>query len=237
MSHDPTKILLESHGSSDLEASVFNSDPATYVPGIAVVQSSTVNQLTISSGKPIGVSLGRDLSNQSRTAVARAGNDIPLRVAEYLVKAQLTFISKRPGIPIAIEFVAGASAGSEVATVTGDDDAGYLISLSMDDVSTKSTTTQCKAALDGEPDALALIETQIASGQGSTQVDAFAEDDIDTLTAYAVGAAVRVSTATGVGIPSGGTLTAAKYVSAPLDAVLAGSVVCKACRIDMPGGL
>lgn len=237
MSHDPTKILLESHGSSDFVASVFNSDPATYGPGQAVSQSSTVNQLVISSAKPIGVSMGRDLSNIARTSVARDGNDIPLRVAEYLVKAQLTFISKRPGIAIAIELVGGVSSGSEVVTVTGDDTAGYLISVQMDDIATKSTTTQIKTAIDAKAEAAALIEVQIASGQGSTQVDAFAEDDIDVLTAYAVGAAVRVSQVTGLGIPSGGTLTRAKYVSAPLDAVLAGSVVGKACRIDMAGGL
>ncbi len=237
--HDATKILLESHGSSDLVASNYDSDPASFPAGVAVRQSSTVGQLSLASGQLVGVSLGRDLSNIGKTSVARAGNDIPIRLAEYLVKAQLTFISKQPGVPIAIEFVAGATAGSEVATLTGDALAGYLISLSMDDVSTKSNTTQCKAALDGNASVLALIETQIASGQTATEVSAFAEDDIDSMSAPVLGTLVRVSSTTGVAIPSGGTLTDAVYCSGALDAVspTSGLVVCKAAKINMGGGL
>lgn len=237
--YDATKVLLESHGSSDLVASCYASDPATYKAGLAVRQSATANQLSLTSGVIVGISLGRDLSNIAKTTVAREGNDIPLKLAEYLVKAQLTFVSKQPNVPIAIEFVAGATAGSEIATLTGDASAGYLISLSMDNVTTKSTTTQCKTALDANADVLALIETQIASGQGATEVSAFAEDDIDTLSQPVVGAKVRVSALTGLAIPSGGTLTKWVYVSGALSAIdpITNAVLCQAARVDMRGGL
>jgi hypothetical protein len=236
--HDATRILLESHGSNHVEASCEVGAPATFKAGLAVRKNSS-GELSLSSGSLIGISLGKSLSDTSKTSVARSGNMVPIRLAEYLTVAQLTFISKRPGIPISIEFVAGATAGSEVATVTGNDTDGYLISLSMDNVSTKSTTTQCKTALDANADVLALIETQIASGQGSTEVSAFAEDDIDSIAQPVKGALVRVSSTTGVAIPSGGTLTGAVYVSGALYGVEPSTlaIVCRAAYVDMGRGL
>jgi hypothetical protein len=160
-------------------------------------------------------------------------------MAHYLTKGNLTFIKKvANSIPVAIEFLAGASAGSEVATVTGDDESGWLISLSMDNVTTKSTATQCKAALDGEPDALALIETIIQSGQGSAEQSAFAEDDVDGFPAV-IGGAVTVNNVTGMAAPTGyGTLTGAVYLSTGKTGVDPdGGADKDVALIDMGGGL
>lgn len=233
---DATRILLESHGSNHLVASCEVGSPSTFKAGLAVRKNSD-NELSLASGSLCGISLGKDLSDTSKTSVARVGNSIPLRLAEYLVKAQLTFISKVAGVPIAIEFLDTATAGSEVATLTGNATDGYLISLAMD--STTSTTTQCKAGLDANADVLALIETQIASGQGSTAVTAFAEDDIDTVSQAVLGAAVRVSSASGLAIPTGGTLTGAVYVSGALYGIEPSTmaIVCRAAYVDMGRGL
>lgn len=240
--HDATKVQWGSVGSSDRVVTAEAANPASFPAGrIVRAKNDGSISLAAADGYLKGVSLGKDLSDTSKTAVCRSGNDVPVALAEYLTKAQLTFISKRPGIAIAIEFLAGASAGSEVATVTGNDTDGYLISLSMDNISTKSTATQCKTALDASAPTLALIETMIAAGQGSTEQSAFAEDDIDTLAQPVKGALVRVSDVTGLAIPtgaSGGTLTKAKYVSGLLKGVDAFSgVETPAALVDMGGGL
>lgn len=240
--HDATKVLFGSVGSSDRVVTKEEADPASFPAG-RVVRGKNDGTISLASGDGYlkGVSLGKDLSDASKTAVLRSGNDVPVALAEFLVKAQLTFISKRPGIAIAIELVAGVSAGSEVVTVAGDDETGYLISVQMDDVATKSTTTQIKTAIDAKAEAAALIEVHIASGQGSTQVDAFAEDDIDTLTQPVKGAFLRASNVTGLAIPtgaSGGTLTKAKYVSGLLSGVDAQTnAETPAALVEMGGGL
>lgn len=236
---DATKVLWGSIGSSDRVVTREDAAPAGFPAGRVVRgKSDGTISLVSSDGYLKGVSLGKDLSDTSKTAVCRAGNDVLIGLAQYLVKAQLTFVSKRPEVAIAIEFVAGATAGSEVVTVTGNDFDGYLVSVSMDNVTTKSTATQLKTALDASADALALIETQIASGQGSTEQSAFAEDDIDTVSQPVIGAAVRVSDVTGLAIPSGGTLTGAIYNSGLLSGVDAFTAVeTPAAKVDMAGGL
>jgi len=240
--HDPTKILLGSIGSSDRVVTRYDSDPASFPAGRAV-RAKSDGKISLASGDGFicGISLGADLSSQKKTAVARVGNRVPIELAEYLVKADLSFIKKTTA-PVAIEFLAGASAGSEIATLTGDATNGYLVSLSMDNVSTKSTATQCKTALDANADVLALIETVIASGQGSAEQSAFAEDDIDSQAQAVIGAAVRVSNVTGKAIPtasSAGTLTGAVYADTIKDGIdpITGSVAYKVAAIDMGGGL
>lgn len=238
--HDASKILLGSVGSSDRTVTSFDSDPASFPAGRAVRQKSDGKLSLVSSdGFLAGVSVGADLASQKKTAVVRSGNRVPIELAQYLVKAQLTFIKK--GLAsVAIEFLDTGTAGSEDVTVTGDDDAGWLISVSMEDG--VSTTTQIKTALDAEAAALALIETAIASGQTSTAVAAFAEDDIDSQAQAVPGAAVRVSNVTGKAIltaTNAGTLTGALYADTIKDGIdsVTGSALYKVAAIDMAGGL
>lgn len=81
--HDSSKILLGSAVKSDAVISQYNSDPATYLAGLCVSQSSTVGELSLlkSAGARCGVSMGRDLGNAKRTAVLRAGSGVPVRAA------------------------------------------------------------------------------------------------------------------------------------------------------------
>ena len=160
---------------------------------------------------------------------------IPLALSGFasLTKDELTFFKKR-NVAVAIEFVTGGTAGAEAVTVTGDDDEGYLISLEMDDG--VSTATQCKAALDGDEDAAAIIDTLITGTAGNGQ-DAFAEDDVDGAIP-SPGGAVRVSATTGLAVPSGGTLTGAVYASGVLTGIdMDGAEVGPVAYIDMGGGL
>jgi len=234
--HDASKILLGSVGSSDRVVTQHNADPASFPAGRAVRQSSTVGGLSLTSGQLLGVSLGASLSDDKKTAVCRAGNDVPIQLGASLVKGSLTFIKKTAAV-VNIAFITGGTAGSEVVTVTGDDDAGYLISVSMS--GGVSTATQMKTALDASAPALALIETQIASGQGATAQAAFASDEIDDTSFAVKGAAVRISTASGMAIVSGGSLTGAVYNDSAKSGInpLTGAVAYPVASIDMGGGL
>lgn len=235
MTQDASKVLMGSHGSSDFQASCEPSDPATFTAGLAVRRKST-GELSLSSsdGPCIGVSLGEDLSDSTKTSVCREGNRIPLQLPSFatLVKADLTF-SKKVAADVSIEFLDTGTAGAEVVTVTGDADDGYLISVSMEDG--VSTATQMKAAIDAEADALALIDTEI-SGTGSNAQSAFAEDAIDTALPV-IGAAVRVSNTTGQAVASSGTLTGACYVSGVMEGVKQDGSFIPVALIDMAGGL
>lgn len=233
--HDASKVLMGSHGSSDLEASCEPSDPASFPAGRAVRRASS-GALSLSSGdgQLIGVSMGKSLSDTKKTAVARVGNKIPVELAgwAFLIKGDLTFFTKR-NVAVAIEFTDTESAGAEVVAVTGDDEAGWLISLGMEDG--VSTATQCKAALDGDVDAAALIDTLISGTAGTAQAD-FAEDDIDG-SIPVVGALARVSNSTGKAVNAAGTLTGASYCSGVLTGVAEDSSEIPAALLDMGGGL
>lgn len=234
--HDASKILLGVVQTSDRVITKEDADPASFPAGRAVRRTSTEGSLSLASGSLIGVSLGPSLSDTKKTAVCRAGNRVPLQLAGYLVKGGLTFIKKTASV-VNIAFITGGTAGSEVVTVTGDDTAGWLISVSMS--GGVSTATQLKTALDNEAASLALIETQITSGQSAVAQAAFASDEIDGYDHAVIGAAVRVSLITGMAIPTVGALTGACYADTVKDGISpdTGLAVCKVAAIDMGGGL
>lgn len=232
--HDATKVLMGSTQSSDKDVSTFPSDPASFPAGRAVRETSA-GALSLSSGAGalVGVSLGKSLSDHKKTAVVRTGNRVPLELPgyAYLVKDELTFHTKR-NVAVSIEFLDdGLAAGSEDASIAGDDTNGYVITLRMDAL---STATQCKAALDADAGVLAQIETVITGTAGNTQA-AFAEDAIDT--APVIGAAVRVSNTTGKAIYASGTLTGACYASNVLTGIDEAAAEIPVAVIDMAGGL
>lgn len=239
MGHDASKIMLGSSYSSDKESTCHDADPADFPAGRAVRQSDEVGglSLAVADGQLIGVSIGKSLSDHKKTSVLRAGNQVPLEIAAALHVGDLTFVAKR-AVPIAIEFLDSETAGMETVTVTGDDDAGYLISVGMED--DESSATEIKTALDADEDAAALIETIIDAGQGAVDQLAFPEDDIDDYSHAEIGAAVEVSNVTGKAVPAAcGSATAAIYRSAALDALdpYTGELPFKAAAIDMGGGL
>lgn len=232
--HNASKVLMGSTQSSDRTVGCYDSDPATFIAGLATrLKSDGKLSLSSGDGSLIGVSAGKSLSDIKKTAVVRCGNRVPLQLPgyAYLVKDELTFHTKR-NVVVSIEFVdGGAAAGSEVVTLTGDDDEGYLISLDMDVL---STATQCKAALDADAPTAALIDTVITGTAGNAQA-AFAEDVIDTVPV--IGAAVRVNNTTGKAIYASGTLTGAQYASGVLTGVQEDATEVPVAVIDMGGGL
>lgn len=77
--HSTSKALLGFAKGGVPLCSDFNSDPATYLAGLVVRQSSTRDVLSLTSGFKIGVSQGRSLSSSKRTTVLRKGEGVCIR--------------------------------------------------------------------------------------------------------------------------------------------------------------
>ncbi len=244
MAHDASKVLLGSVPNSCKDVSREDADPASFPAGTAVRRSSTGGLVIADNSTAIliGVSCGKDLADTKKTAVARTGLKIPLTLTNQnavLVEKDLTFTAVAAGVggdEITIEFLDTGTAGAEAVTVTDT-----LISVSMEDG--VSTATQMKAALDGEPDALALITTAIAPGQGAVAQDAFAEEALaDGGAPYVtLGGVVYVDSVTGFGVDSSdgqAVATGAIYAcAAQLTGVKEDGTTSVVALVDMLGGL
>lgn len=244
MSQDATKVLLGSHGSSDLVATKEEGDPATFEAGLAVKRTSS--GLSLSSGALIGVSLGADLSDSKKTSVARAGNEIPLLCTDEgefasLVVGDLTFTAKAKGlagnditITLADEVTDASAAVEEMSP--GDLD----IIVDMQDMAT--TAEDIKAAIDVDPVASLLVSVEIAEGEDTTAQAAAVEDNLegglDSYPYVVPGVAVEVDSSTGMAVSSGDA-TGAVYLRGPLSGVkIDGSIHANGVAIiDMGGGL
>lgn len=81
MGHDATKVLLGSSQSSAKVVDNFSADPATFVAGLCVsLKSDGTLSLAASDGPRIGISMGTSLSDTKRTAIARSGLRIPIKI-------------------------------------------------------------------------------------------------------------------------------------------------------------
>ena len=240
MGHDASKVLMGTTRSSDRDVTPESGDPSVILAGRACVRDSNGDlSLDGTDGELIGVSAGPSLSDEGKkVAVVRSGLRVPMEVAKYLIKGNLTLISKVRA-PLTIAFTDTVSASAEAGTATVNEDGSIDLVLAIEGGT--STATQCKTALDS--DLGDYLETQIESGEGSTAQAAFAEDDIDLVDHAVIGAAVLVSAETGMAIPSGGTATNAVYSSGNLTGVvpnndlLIAPTEIDACLVDMAGGL
>jgi len=233
--HDASKVLLGSHGSSDFNATNEPSDPATFPAGLAV-RRKTDGTLSVASGdgQLIGVSMGESLSDTKKTSVCREGNRIPIQLEgfSFLTVEDLSFFSK-VSAPVSIELLDTETQGSEEATVTGDAEEGYVVSVGIE--GGVSTATQVAAAINASAEVLAVMGV-IITGTAGDAVAAFAEDLIDGGFAV-IGAAVKVSNSTGKAVQTGGTTTGASYVSGALSGVKLDGSEIPVALIDMGGGL
>jgi hypothetical protein len=95
MGHDPTKFLLGVTGSSDKPGTtVYQSDPATFLAGLAVrIGSDGLLTLTKGTNQWAGISLGASLSDTKKTSVLRAGSAVPIRLANERAYATVTVTS------------------------------------------------------------------------------------------------------------------------------------------------
>lgn len=81
--HDASKFLMGMNGSSAKDVTNYASDPATFVAGLAVRQTSTKSLvLAKASGLLVGISMGKSLGNTKHTAVARTGLEVPILLTD-----------------------------------------------------------------------------------------------------------------------------------------------------------
>jgi hypothetical protein len=125
MAHDATKVLLGTTTSSIKEV---DNRKGTIAAGLIVrLKSDDTISIAAADGNPLGISLGRSLSDTARTAIARKGLRVPLVLTAAFtptVGAQVN-ISDTTGKGIA----AGAGATAMNATyasglLTGIDEDG-----------------------------------------------------------------------------------------------------------------
>lgn len=79
--HSIAQVLMGATQSSAKDISTFNSDPATFLAGLAVRQSSSEGILSLTSGVKVGISLGRSLSDSKKTSVVRTGERVAVKAA------------------------------------------------------------------------------------------------------------------------------------------------------------
>lgn len=80
MGHDATKVLMGGTKSSIREVSNHIGDIAA---GLCVhLKSDDTLSLASADGSKIGISMGKDLSNAGRTAIARKGLKVPIQVTD-----------------------------------------------------------------------------------------------------------------------------------------------------------
>lgn len=82
MGHNASKVLMGGTGSNIKEVTNFLSVSGTPVEaGLAcILESSGKISLDTSEGSLVGISLGKDLSDSNRTAVARKGARVPVKL-------------------------------------------------------------------------------------------------------------------------------------------------------------
>jgi hypothetical protein len=79
MAHDETKVLLGSTRSNHRDVSLYSMDPASVPAGVAVRLKTDGDLATAkASGRLVGISLGRSLSDTKKTSVARTGLKVPM---------------------------------------------------------------------------------------------------------------------------------------------------------------
>lgn len=185
--HDATVALMGVPLSSPRDVAIYDSDPATFLAGLAVRQSSTVKVLTLakSGGSWAGVSLGRSLSDHKKTSVAIDGLGVPM----------LASLKRATGI---------ITISSYANLVSGTDDAITIAGTAF--------TAQAGAATPGDATFQAVTNNNTTAVSLAAQVNAHATV---SLVVYAVvtssGVVTLYSVVDGVGSTGTGNDIAVTY--------------------------
>lgn len=265
MGHDPTKVLLGSTGSSAKDISSHDSDPATFVAGLAVSRASDgALSLLKSAGMRIGISIGKSLSDHKKTAVVRTGESVPVRLALKKASGNATITSYAnlvsgtdDSITVgATVFTAqagaatlgdatfqaatsnNATAASLAAQINAHATAGALVKA----VATNAVVNIYAKAGGAAGNAIALVYTDNDTNVGATVSGAVlsgGSDTISDVSYVAKGAKAYFNDTNGLAdfSTTGSTISDATYVSGVLTGIdeSGNSVPC--ALVDMPGGL
>ena len=263
MSHSATTVLLGSTRSSSKQGSeVFASSPATYPAGTAVRRNSSgLLSVAKADGQLIGISLGKDLSDQTKTCVLKSGEQVPLLIERQPARGIVTILNYANLVSGTDETItvgatvftsqAGAAtlgqatfraetsndatATSLAAQINAHDTAGALVkATAVAAVVTLTAILNTTAA-----DTIALSYEAIGAGSGASVSGATLTDSDDSPDWVAIGAKVYISDSTGKADDpnSASTVSDAVYRSAVLSGVDEAGVAASCVIVDMAGGL
>lgn len=262
--HDATKVLLGSTRSSSKQGSEdFAGSSATYKAGLAVRRnSSNALSLVKADGGWVGISLGKSLSDDLKTTVLKAGEQVPLLVDRQPARGIVTItnysnlLTTTPdSITVgATVFTAqsgaatlgtttfraatsnDATAASLVAQINSHATASTLVVASA--VAAVVTLTAKSNAVAG--DTIAMAYTDNGGGNvGATVSGATLTDSDDSADWIVKGAKVYIGDDTGMADDpnSAATISDAVYVTGVMTGIAEDGTEVACVIVDMPGGL
>jgi hypothetical protein len=263
MSHDATKIAMGSTQSSSKQGSEdFNSDPTTYLAGLAVRRASTgLLSLVKSAGGWVGISLGKSLSDVLKTTVLRAGERVPvllerqpargvITITDYaalvsgtddaVIVGDTTFTAQSGAVtPGDATFQAATGNTETAASLAAQINAHAVSSLLVKATSALGVVTITALSNAADADTIVLGYTDNDTNVGATKSGTTLTDSDDTADWVVIGAKVYFSDTTGKADDpnSGATISDAVYVSAPMTGIGEDGVEVAVALVDMPGGL
>ncbi len=264
--HDATRCLMGSPGASDAVISQHSDDPAGLVAGVQVRQKNDGTlSLLVADGFPIGISMGRSLSDTKKTAVCRSGTKIPVRLSQAPARGSVTITSYANLVAVtpdtvtigATAFTAqsgaatlgqatfraatsnNATAISLAAQINAHATAGALVEAVVDTVDNTKVNIVAKLnTTAGNAIALAYADLGTAT-IGATVSGAFLTGGDDAADYVTLGAKVYFSDVTGMAdaADSDSTISDAVYVSGVLSGYDEDGNAVAAALVDMQGGL
>lgn len=134
MGHDATKVLLGSTVSSVKEV---DNKAGTIAAGLIVrLKSDDTISIAAADGLPLGISLGRSLSDTSRTAIARKGLKVPIQLTSAFTPTLGAQVHISDTTGKAIASGAGATGMNAVyasGVLTGIDEDGASVNVALID--------------------------------------------------------------------------------------------------------
>lgn len=253
--------------SSRKRVSEYDADPAGFLAGRRVQLASTgLPSLAKGAGFTLGISLGRSLSNTKKTAVARDGLGVPVRLSLKRARGTVTITSYAnllTGTPDTVTingtaFTAQAGAATPgTATfraATGNTETAASLAAQINAHATVGLVVRASSALG------VVTLAAVAPGAGGNAITtAYADLGSATVGATVQQATLASGSDTGVdvdyvvigakvyfddisgdatdGLMPGSTISDATYVSGELIGVNEDTSESPAALVDMPGGL
>ena len=262
--HDSSKVLMGSTVMSGREGvESVASSPATFIAGLAVrLTSAAALSVTLAAGRWLGISLGKDLSDNARTSVLKAGLGVPVLLELAPARGVVTITSYANLVSGTDDVITvGATAFTAQAGSATLGQATFQAATSNDATATSLaaqinahatagalfravaagavvTITAKNNATEGED--IPLTYTDNDSNVGATVDDTtFTGGGVDAADYVVIGEKVYFSDTTGKADDpdSGATVSDAVYVSGVLTGIQEDGTEAAVALVDMQGGL
>jgi hypothetical protein len=134
MSHDASKVLL---GATRSSFKVVDNRAGSIAAGMIVrLKSDDTISIALADGNPLGISLGKDLSDISRTAICRKGKAVPVLLTDAFTPTKGAQVNFSDTTGLAIASGAGATAVNAIyvtGVITGIKEDGTTANVALID--------------------------------------------------------------------------------------------------------